>query len=1216
MKLYKRGLVRIAMTALAVCAVGIIKNESVVAAETQFVQEMQEEGAVTWSFNNETGILTISGTGQMENYSSGSATPWYSQIENIKSVVIESGVTSIGNCAFYNCSNMTGIEIPSGVTSIGEKAFYNCSSLNAIEIPVGMTSIGVQAFRNCSNMNSIEIPEGVTSIEEKVFSNCTNLSTVTIPAGVTSIEEQAFYNCSSLSSIEIPEGVTSIEAQVFSNCTNLSTVTIPAGVTSIGEKAFSGCVNLITITLPDEVTIIGAEAFHNCSSLISMTLPNEVMAIGDCAFQKCSSLNNIDIPDSVTSIGAGVFWDCINMKSVEIPDGVTIIGDKTFAGCSSLSSIKMPKSLLSIGADAFYSCENLSSMQIPVEVTYLGESAFEGCSRLTSIEMPVGLTSIENKTFCNCSNLKSIKIPAGVVRIGIEAFRGCSNLSDIEIPAGVTSIENEAFRGCSGLSSIRIPLEVTSMGLDVFRGCSKLKSAELSCEWKDDSLYNFGAGVSVQYKHIGDNVYTADDEVNTITQTCDACESIVGTVTLNAPTNRTYTGSVIEAEVENTISNMTPVVTYSGNNLVNEKPVYAGAYTATMTLNAATQNLTVSLDYEIEKALFEADTINKMYVYSAESADSIDLKQLLPANCTTVVYGMPQTAGDVTYSVSPLVDNGVLSYTVNIGNANTMGTITVPVSTDNYEDFDITIHVMLTDQRMIDLREGTEIILQNDTLTYGETLSVLEFQSAEFVDEEGNVVTGTIEWKNPQMVPNAGTTSAAWIFTPDDITCVSLEGIVSITVNKAVPAITEVPVVESRIYHPTRALMDSELLGGTADMEGTWSWQTAGIVPVVDNNGYEAVFTPNDAANYETVIKTIDVKVTKATPYIQTPPDASAITYGATLADSVLADGAVQYSVKDKTAVTGSFAWMTGNNRPTVAESETPIYAVVFTPADTSNYNIVETMVGLKVNKALNAPNMPADTVSVSFNVQKVNEVSLPKDWKWQETDKGKGFSQGATITAVAEYIGADKGNYENVKVTVTITRTGKEWIFTDVAIIPGHWKYEGVKYVYENDIMNGISGTTEFRPDIGLNRAMFATVLYRMAGNPKVQFEEVFTDVKAGKYYSEAVLWAKQKGIVSGFSDGSYGVEVNITREQIAKMLCEYATKQGYDVSGKASLEAFTDKESVNGWAIGYMQWAVDAGMISGKPNGDNTFRLDPKGNATRAECAKMLKYFMEKYN
>ena len=186
---------------------------------------------------------------------------------------------------------------------------------------------------------------------------------------------------------------------------------------------------------------------------------------------------------------------------------------------------------------------------------------------------------------------------------------------------------------------------------------------------------------------------------------------------------------------------------------------------------------------------------------------------------------------------------------------------------------------------------------------------------------------------------------------------------------------------------------------------------------------------------------------------------------------------------------------------------------------------------------------------------------------------------------------------------------------FSDVPYNPGGWKYDAVQYMYENGIMNGIAGTDRFDPDGQLTRAMFATVLYRMAGRPGMAYSPVFADVPAGQYYTEAVLWANSQQIATGIGNGSFGVMQNITREQIAKMLYEFGSKKGYAVSGRASLDNFTDTASMSSWAGEYMQWAVSAGMISGKPNGDGSFRLDPKGQATRAECAKMLMMFQKQY-
>lgn len=199
-----------------------------------------------------------------------------------------------------------------------------------------------------------------------------------------------------------------------------------------------------------------------------------------------------------------------------------------------------------------------------------------------------------------------------------------------------------------------------------------------------------------------------------------------------------------------------------------------------------------------------------------------------------------------------------------------------------------------------------------------------------------------------------------------------------------------------------------------------------------------------------------------------------------------------------------------------------------------------------------------------------------------------------------------DEGNY--------VVSYGRKFPFTDVPATQG-WKYDSIKYVYDNDIMNGISGTTGFAPDEPLTRAMFATVLYRMAGRPAVQYRNIFEDVPAGQYYSEAVIWAYNTGIVQGVSSTRYGTHENITREQIAKMLMEYGDKVGhFTMNEKADLGSFPDQSDVSGWAVGYMQWAVGSGIVSGS-NAGGVYYLDPKGNATRAQCAAMLMRFDMRY-
>ena len=260
-----------------------------------------------------------------------------------------------------------------------------------------------------------------------------------------------------------------------------------------------------------------------------------------------------------------------------------------------------------------------------------------------------------------------------------------------------------------------------------------------------------------------------------------------------------------------------------------------------------------------------------------------------------------------------------------------------------------------------------------------------------------------------------------------------MEDTVAITVKKATPNVTALPTVAVRTYHPTASLTNADLTGGIVSVGGNWSWQSANIIPVVNNSGYVAVFTPTDSTNYETVTKTITVSVTKATPCIATAPTAAAITYGDTLGASALTGDTVQYSGSDTTTVAGSFAWKDSRVKPSVSDSGTTAYRVVFNPSDTVNYNTAETDITLTVNKADNAPNMPSSTMNVANSCTKVSDVTIPTDWVWQDADKNTALVVDTPVTATAVYNGADKGNYENETVSVTITRSECEHAHTEV---------------------------------------------------------------------------------------------------------------------------------------------------------------------------------------
>jgi len=291
---------------------------------------------VTYSFVSSTGTLTISGTGAMNDYSY-SNVPWRTYSSDIKKVVINNGVTSIGDGAFYGCTGLTSVTIGNGVTSIGDGAFYGCTGLTSIAIPNSVTSIGNYAFEFVKHITytggATGSPWGANIVNgfvdgDFVFSDdkktqlaayVGNGGSVIIPDGVTSIGDYAFYDCTGLTSVTIPNSVTSIGDYAFYDCTGLTSVTIPNSVTSIGGHAFSYCTGLTSITIPNSVTTIGEDAFYFCYGLTSMTIGNGVTSIGEWAFSFCDGLTSMTVeatnpPLCVNEDGVG-----LDMPNYNIP---------------------------------------------------------------------------------------------------------------------------------------------------------------------------------------------------------------------------------------------------------------------------------------------------------------------------------------------------------------------------------------------------------------------------------------------------------------------------------------------------------------------------------------------------------------------------------------------------------------------------------------------------------------------------------------------------------------------------------------------------------------------------------------------------------------------------------------------------------------------------------------------------------------------------------
>jgi uncharacterized repeat protein (TIGR02543 family) len=307
-------------------------------------------GSCTWNLNTSTGNLTISGSGAMKDYTSSSSAPWYSYFSYIKTVTISSGVTNIGDYAFYYCTSLKSATIPNSVKSIGSYAFKNCESLTGVRIPSSVKSIESYAFKNCTSITSITISSSAASIGEWAFAYCTSLKSITIPS--KSIGDYAFDNCISLTSITIPSSVTSIKYSAFYDCTSLTSITVDSD--SSYYSSLDG--NLYN---KDQTTLI---QYAIGKIATSFSIPNTVINIASYAFRRCTKLKLITIPSSMKSIGSYAFYYCTSLTSASIPNSVTSIYSGTFEGCTSLINVSIPSSVTSIESNAFLDCSRLKNV--------------------------------------------------------------------------------------------------------------------------------------------------------------------------------------------------------------------------------------------------------------------------------------------------------------------------------------------------------------------------------------------------------------------------------------------------------------------------------------------------------------------------------------------------------------------------------------------------------------------------------------------------------------------------------------------------------------------------------------------------------------------------------------------------------------------------------------------------------------------------------------
>ncbi len=489
---------------------------------------------LTWELDCD-GLLTISGTGDMADYTGSTYVPWFTLIGSVKSIVIEEGVASLGSLAFVDCYLVTSIEIPNSVTIIDASAFLGCSGLTSISvksgntyyssengvlfnkdkttlvrypigkqgaytIPAGVKYIGLGAFNSCTNLTSVTFADSVVDIDDYAFAGCTGLTEISCEAVTPpTCGDDCFSEVSKSIPVYVPqESVDNykIEWSYFTNIQAAACEPISGTCGAEGDNLVwtLTCEGLLTISGTGDMAEVESTSdvpwSAYVSSIKSVVIEDGVTSIGPGAFFNCTVLSSIEIPNSVTSIGAYAFYYCIALTSVTIPNSVVYIGGAAFLDCTGLTSITIPAGVKNIGYDAFYGCTGLTSITCNATTPpTCGEYCFEGVDKSIPVNVPAGTKSAykgadEWKEFTNIQEMEC-KPVSGTCGANLVWTLSCDGVLTISGTGAMTEFFGESSDDrpwaalLSAIKSVVIEEGVTSIGMGAFYECEALTSVTI-----------------------------------------------------------------------------------------------------------------------------------------------------------------------------------------------------------------------------------------------------------------------------------------------------------------------------------------------------------------------------------------------------------------------------------------------------------------------------------------------------------------------------------------------------------------------------------------------------------------------------------------------------------------------------------------------------------------------------------------------------------------
>lgn len=1056
-----------------------------------------------------------------------------------------------------------GVEIEPAEIAVGET-----KQLSYKVYPASMQDIDLEWSSSDESVATVNekgevtgVSDGTVRITATAFSRLSSYCMVTVGQGVPT--ERNFGECENLGEIFTTEdglwwkvsGPDTVlllpennKTQNYSGSySSMAEITVPATVSYAGKTY--------------RVTAIAAEAFYFNMKTTSITLPDGLETIGGSAFFFASGIKTLHIPDSVKTIGAMAF-NYVSNAALNIPASIEFIGDSAFSG-SGVVGGDFPESLNYIGEKAFLNCTGLTTISLPTSVENYGANIFYGCSNVTYVELPQNMEKIPNGLLWNCTGLKRIYIPSSVREIGNAAFYG-SGLEKLNLPDGLQKIDQWAF--CSTkLKEIIIPDSVQTVEYRAFIYCDGVENCVV------------GSGV----KEIGqDAFYFWNNKYEDQT-------GVMHAKTTEQAKLLRYSGYGHEILI-----NGAPYTSYFGGQFAVDGISYMPTSDTTVRVTA------ISDDAKTETFSIPATVTNegdgRTYAVT-ELADRL----LFQNQSVLTMLDLPDTiekTGDRTFD--------------QMFNVRTFGKLPANLKSVGYQSFGYLGWEMRLEQQglipawqtdVLDIPGSIEFMDQcafagnrYKTINVGEGITYLSYYSL-YGNKEAKEINLPSTLKRVEESALYDCRNAK-INLPDSLEYIGKSAFAGDLDGETIH-------LPENLQYLGDTAFGTQMY--TADYSSKyWVGPTTIYLNGSLSNIGARVFRPD--AKVIAVLNSQRNKVAGFTDLNELPTviwdgktdigynDGSCIPEGVTvtLRGNVTIDG--KLCIEGKLVVPHD-AKLTITKDAVILGEDNIVYEGC--KHEHTREIVVKATCTESGSKTVVCEDC-GETISTEVIPAKGHSFG-----DWTVTKEATCFEDGeeSRTCPVCKYVETRPifANSDNCPSKAFSDLDAKAWY------------HEGVDYALTNGLMNGVGGG-KFEPDGQLTRAQLVTVLYRAAGEPDTGKQvNPFTDVADDTWYTKAVIWAANNGIVNGVAKNTFAPDDSITREQIAAMLYRYA---GAEAAKEDKLSAFPDAAKVSDWAKEALNWAVASGLINGVADANGTASLEPQSTATRAQIATILMRWLEK--